>query len=276
MRLRHLLSISATLAFAVLCGCANSDGTQVIPPVVLAMTDTAAPTYDDGEEKIYETYTQVALPLRKPAAGEIPQGKVDPYPHAPFHLASDTRTTIRFTLSNLDNDQHTIELLVNPWNEFVRYNPGVVVDDEATTPNFSGIDRFFILPPLGRVEGIITPDDMVELATDLATAMKLAETPPSADSGFAGPALYNRAFNQQNRSTVFDPVLAPYIPAVIANVVGFDLGLRSYNDAPKVAIEIVIDVEDDQGDRVIPDGDDTKKQGRPGTVLSPPAPPAAD
>lgn len=272
MRLALFVAVSAL----VIGGCASDDGTQVIPPVVLAMTDTAAPTYDDGETKIYETYTQVALPLRKPSADEIPKGKVDPYPHAPFHLASDTRITARFTLSNLDNVQHTIELLLNPWNEFVHYNPGVVVGDEATTPNFSGIDRFFILPPLGRVEGIITPDDMKEMATDLATAMKLAETPPDPMSQFGGPALYNRAFNQQNRSTQFDPVLAPYIPAVIANVVGFDLGLRSYNDAPKVAVEVVLDVEDDQGDRVIPDGDDTKKQGRPGTELSPPAAALAD
>ena len=268
MRLAPLFGFSM---FA-LAACASDDGTQVIPPVVLGMTDTMAPAYDDGQVKIYETYSQIALPLRKPTNDEIPKGQVDPYPRAPFHLASDTRITVRFTLSNLDNNQHTIELLLNPWNEFVRYNPGVIVNDEATTPNFSGIDRFFILPPLGRIEGIITPDDMVEMATDLATAMKLAKIPPADDSQFAGPALYNRAFNQQNRSTLFDPVLAPYIPPVVANLVGFDLGLRSYNEAPKVAVEIVLDVEDDQGDRVIPDGDTDKKQGRPGTVLSPPAP----
>jgi hypothetical protein len=140
------------------------------------------------------------------------------------------------------------------------------------TPNFSGIDRFFILPPLGRIEGILTPDDIVELATDLGTAMKLDKTPQDPMSAFAGPALFNRAFNVQNRSSQPDPLLAPFIPKVVAGIVGFDLGLRTSAPA-KIAIEVVLDVEDNNGDRVIPAGDDTRRVGRPGTVLMPPAAP---
>jgi hypothetical protein len=270
MRARMLTAV--LLALVCPLGCADQGETQVVPPVVLGMLETAAPTYDDGQMQIYEAYQPVELPLRRPSDDERPKGASDPYPRPPFHMASDTRITARFTLSNLEDKPHVVELLVNPWNEFVRYEPGVVVDEEATTPNFSGINGRYILPPLGRVEGIITPDDFVELATDLGTAMKLQKTPPAADSQFAGPALYNRAFNVQNRSSQPDLVLAPFIPSVVANIVGFDLGLRTYEPA-KIAVEVVLDVEDVNGDRVIPVGEDVKRVGRPGTVLSPPAVP---
>jgi hypothetical protein len=270
MRVRTLIGIA--LVSAALGACANDGETQVIPPVVLGMTETTAPAYDDGEMQIYESFLPVPLPLRRPSDDERPKGKADPYPRPPFHLASDTRITVRFTLSNLEDKQHTVELLVDPWNEFVRYSPGVVVGDEMTTPNLSGIDRFFVLPPLARIEGIMTPDDIVELATDLGTAMTLDQRPPAADGEFAGPALYNRAFNIQNRSSRFDPLLAPYIPSVVAGIVGFDLGLRT-NEPAKIAVEVVLDVEDQSDDRVLPAGDDTRRVGRPGDTLSPPAAP---
>lgn len=267
LRFTAFIGIAAlSLSFA---GCAT-DEQQVIPPVVLGMLDTMGPTYDDGQVQIYETHIPVELPLRRPDDAERPQGKVDPYPRAPFHLATDTKITARYTLSNLDNEQHTVELLVDPWNEFVRYVPGVQQGDEETIPNFSGIDRFFILPPLGRVEGSITPDDFRELARDLGTAMTIQQRPPPADGQFAGAVLYNRAFNIQNRSSQPDPVLAPFIPQVAAGIVGFDLGLRSYAKA-KVAVEVVIDVDDDHGDRVIPEGDEARRVGRPGNTLTPPA-----
>jgi hypothetical protein len=268
MRARSIVGLA--LALALPMGCADKGETQVIPPVILGMLETAAPTYDDGQVQIYEAYLPVELPLRRVTDEERPTGTSDPYPRPPFHLGSDTRITARFTISNLEDKPHTVEMLINPWNEFVRYEPGVIVDDEMTTPNFSGIDRFFILPPLGRIEGIITPDDFVELATDLGTAMKLERTPPAADSQFAGPALFNRAFYIQNRSSQPDPVLQPYIPGLVANIVGFDVGLRSYAPA-KVSIEVILDVEDVNGNRVIAEGEDTRRVGRPGTVLSPPA-----
>ncbi|AKU96605.1 hypothetical protein AKJ09_03269 [Labilithrix luteola] len=263
-----LTSVASLLVFA---GCANDGDTQVMAPVVLGMLDTAGPTYDDGQVQMYQVQKSVELPMRQPTGDERPKGQSDPYARPPFNLASDTRITVRFTLTNLDETQHSLELLVDPWNEFVRYVPGLTTDSEdEAEPNFSGIDRFYILPPKGRIEGILTPDDMVELATDLGTAMKLQKTPPAADSAFGGPVLYNRAFNVQNRSSEPDPVLAPYIPKVVAGLVGFDLGLRTYEPA-KIAVEIVVDVQDVNGERVVKPGDSDKSIGRPGGTLTPPA-----
>lgn len=262
----------ATLALA----CTSDDEKEVLPPVVLGMTDTTSPTIEGegAEESIYQVAREVRLPYRQPNDDERPKGQAAPYPRPPFHIAEDSRVTLRFTLSNLDDRQHTVELLIDPWNEFVRYVPGVtVVRDEEEMPNFSGIDRFIIVPPKGRVQGIITPDDMVELAVDLTTAMSLSSNPPPEDSAFAGAALYNRAFNSQNRSSVADPVLQPWIPAArgkVAAVTGFDLGLRTREPA-KVAVELVIDIQDVNGERVVMDDEPDRKVGRPGTELTPPA-----
>ncbi|MBX3210275.1 MAG: hypothetical protein KF764_34905 [Labilithrix sp.] len=259
---------------AVASACAGEDEKEVLPPVVLGMLETTAPTYDDGQQQIYQVGREVRLPYRRPTDEERPRGEQDPYPRPPFHITADSRVTVRYTLSNLDDRQHTVELLIDPWNEFVRYVPGVTtVRDEEVLPNFSGIDRFVILPPKGRVEGIITPDDMRELATDLTIAMALARRPPDAMGAFGGAALYNRTFNIQNRSSQPDPVLQDWMPASTTNlaaVIGFDVGLRTYAQA-KVAVELVIDIEDLNGERVVMDGEEARHVGRPGEVLTPPA-----
>jgi hypothetical protein len=280
MRARFLLGLGVPVA--ALVACAGQTDRQVLPPEVLAMLDTMPPTYDDGLAQLYQVGKEVRLPMRAPRQAERPQGLVDPYPRPPFHLVSDTRISLRFTLSNLDDRRSVVELLIDPWNEFVRYHPGVVQRDGEIRPNASGIQRSFVLGPLERVEGIITADDIAELATDLATAMELARNPP-ADEAYGGPMLYNRAFDVQNHSSEPDPVLAPYQPAavsggVVAGVIGFDLGLRTASPA-RVAVEAVIDIEDINGDRVVREGaqgDDARRLGRPDDELSPPAFPGAE
>ncbi len=256
----------------LLAACAADDEKQVLDPVVMGIVETTAPTYDDGQQQIYEVHSPVELPLRRPDGNETPRGESPPFPRPPFHLASQTRITIRYTLTNLEDKKHTVEMLLDPWNEFVRYVPGVQMDDEETIPNLSGWDKFFVLGPKQRIEGIITPDDVAELATDLGTAMRLQATPPAADSEFGGAVLYNRAFNLQNRSSQPDPVLAPFFPPVVPGLVGFDLGLRTYEPA-RIAVELIIDVEDLEGNRVIQPEDRQKIRafGPPGGTLTPPA-----
>jgi len=135
LSLLTLTTFAFTALALVIAACTNNDATQVIPPAVVGMLDTTAPMYDDGQVQIYQVSSPITLPMRRPNNGEAPQGKVAPYPGTPFLLATDTRVTVRFTLSNLDNVKHTVELLVDPWNEFVAYHPGLVVGTEETTPN---------------------------------------------------------------------------------------------------------------------------------------------
>lgn len=259
---------------ALVTACAAEDEKEVLPPVVLGMLETTAPTYDDGQQQIFQVGREVRLPFRGPSDGERPRGDLEPYPRRPFQLATDTRVTVRYTLSNLDDQQHTVELLIDPWNEFVRYVPGVsTIRQDEVLPNFSGIDRFVVVPPKGRVTGIITPDDMVELATDLTVAMALERRPPDAAGPFRGAVLFNRTFNGQNRSSQPDPVLQDWMPASkadVAAVIGFDVGLRTYAPA-RLAVELVIDMEDVHGERILMDGEEGRQIGRPGNVLTPPA-----
>lgn len=267
--------MSAVVLTVALGACTGDSEKEVLPPVVLGMQETTAPAYDDGQEQLFQVSREVRLPYRRPTDAERPKGDLDPYPRPPFHVVTDSRVTIRFTLSNLDANKHTVELLFDPWNEFVRYVPGVTPgrNPGEQIPNFSGIQRSYILEPMSRIEGILTPDDMVELATDLTTAMALAKRPPDAAGDFGGAALYNRAFNVQNRSSEPDILLQPYLPgakSTVASVIGFDVGLRTREQA-KIAVELVIDIEDLNGERVVMDGEEGNKVGRPGTALSPPA-----
>lgn len=261
-------------AFALALPACTTDGDgRVLDPAVVAMTEATAPIFDDGETQLFQVSVPVELPLRRPTPDERRElGRQAPYPREPFLKARDVRVTVRLTVSNLDDAPHTVELLLDPWNEFVRYVPGTsIVGQDEVVPNFSGISRFVIVPPKERVQAIFTPDDLVEVAVDLGTAMAIAAAPPAADSQLGGAALFNRAFNGQNRSSEPDPLLAPYFPPVVAGVVGFDLGLRT-EAAVNVALEAVIDVEDVHGDRMIERGDDEPRPfGRPGDALSPPA-----
>lgn len=269
MRLVRFFSLLVPLLLA----CSSEGDKEVLPPAVLGMESDTAATYDDGQQQIFQVTREVRFNFRRHEEGERPQGDAPPYRRPPFHVASQSRITVRYTITNLEDKPHTLELLVDPWNEFVRYVPGVQEGDEETIPNFSGIDKFFVLPPKGRIEGIITPDDMVELAVDLTTAMRIQTTPPNDESAFAGAGLYNRAFNIQNRSSEPDPVLAPYMPlGPVAAIIGFDLGLRTYAQA-KIAVEVVIDIEDLEGNRLLEEGGDDRRLGPPGETLTPPANP---
>lgn len=272
--------LSRALSFAavalVVAACADASDNAVLDPAVVAMQDTLAPSFDDGEDQIFQVSREVRMPYKQPSGSETPRGTLAPYPRPPYHVASASRTTVRFTLTNLDDKQHNVRLLVDPWNEFVHYVPGVTaVREDEMVPNLSGIERAFVLRAKERIEGIITPDDMVELATDLVTAMNLAQRPPDAMSELAGATLYNRAFNVQNRSSQPDPVLASWLPGekrTVAAVIGFDLGLRTGEPA-NVAVEVVVDVEDrsDDGKHLVIGDEEGRTLGKPGTALSPPA-----
>jgi hypothetical protein len=270
---------SALVAGLVGLACANSDYTRVSTPVVLSMTDRLAPI-GEGEDQLFEVRLPVPLQIRR-GTNEEKQGlpPLAPYPRTPFYKSSDVRVTVRFTLSNLDDREIIVQLLVDPWNEFVRYDPGPpVVGEEEVAVNLSGIDRFIKIPPKGRVVGIITPDDFIELAKDLGTAQALSRLPPPTPdnngAGTAGAGLYNRAFNTQNRDGENDPLLRAFVPAVGAGITGFDLGMRT-GRAANISIEIVPELVEVSSDkRVVREDEPEPVMGRPGTVISPPPPEA--
>ncbi len=263
-------------------GCSNG-ASQVAQPIALGMTNTLTPFYMDENTTLYEVQVPVPLPIRKPTAAELAAltGKDPPYPRPPFLLDSDEQIEIHYTLTNLDTASHVVELLIDPWNEFVRYRPGItVVSDDETLPNLSGIDEYFVVAGLSRTTGTITPDDTNDLAVKLATVENVMAQPGADMSGITTDGaesydmsstteLINHIFNIQNRTNTGDPLITPYIPSVIAGLTGWDLGLRTSEPA-NVAVEITVDLTDLNGNRIVPVGETEATLAMPTTIITPP------
>jgi hypothetical protein len=290
-------AIAALLAAAA---CSQSSNTQTTPPLDLGMTSTMTPYYQDENTTIYEAQMPVALPVKAPTAADLaslgPTPAGTPYPHAPYLLASAESLEVHYTITNIDSSQHAVWLCLDPWNEFVRWDPGVtVVDDEDTEPNY-GYDLTFLVGAMSRIDGTITTDDMQEIAIKLASVENLLASPealmgtdgglteaglepdggpapddPNADdneNGYDATGIANNIMNPQNRSNGGDPLYTPWIPPVIAGLTGFDLGLRTFEPA-NVAIEITIDITDVNGNRFVQYGSSAAQLGLPPKTLSP-------
>jgi hypothetical protein len=277
-----LSALAVALAVAV-GACTSDSADQVTQPVDVGMTQMTPAYYSDGQLTLYQVEVPVALPVRKMtsadlrAVGAAPKGT--PYPRGVFLRAEDESVEVRYTISNIDTTPHDVWLLIDPWNEFVRWRPGVtVIDDETTLPNF-GYDIEFTVPGKQRIEGTITSDDVHEIAIKLAAVENLLASPQApanaqgtTGNGYGATQIANNIFNPQNRSNSVpsDPIYTPWIPPVIAGVTGFDLGLRTTEKA-NVAVEVTIDVQDLRGDRfVLQDKKSDPQMGLPRQVLSPP------
>ena len=254
-------------------GCEAADSAQVTTPYVVAIGSTEKPSYSDANLTLYESQVPVPFPVRKPTGAELSalKANVSPYPHSPYLLNSDETIEVNYTITNLDNQTHAIWILLDPWNEFVRYKPGVtVVSDDETEPNLSGIEDPVILNPLQRLQGNIEPADMSNLALKLDTAMKIMATTFTMNSPYDAPTLLNHDFNIQNVPGPNDVLLASYTPTVVAGLTGFDLGLQSYEPL-NVAIEVTITVIDNSTTgKILPPGTTTGLIGMPPKILTVP------
>jgi hypothetical protein len=288
---RFALLVAVGLTVGHASGCANGSADQLTKPVAVGMTSQTTPSYDDGNLKLYQVQIPVPLPVRRPSdaerhsLGPAPSGT--PYAQAPFLRAEDESIEVHYVISNVDGAKHTVWLLVDPWNEFVRWRPGVtVVNGDVTVPNFSGYQMGFTIPGKQRIEGTLTSDDMHEMAIKLASVEKeIAAAQATAPQMPAQPGqpqtigncgtdattLANLIFNQQNKSNSGNACYSPWIPPVIAGLTGFDLGLRTMDEAANVAVEITVDVRDLNGNRFVAQDTTTAQLGPPKTVLSPPS-----
>ncbi len=280
----HVLPIASGmwLLAAIAAGCSSADS-QVDHPNIVGMTNTTPAYYSDGNITIYEVQTPVMMPMRTPNKSEAAKlGSAPSYltsfgaTAAPWVKVDDVQTTIRYTITNLDNTQNIVELLIDPWNPYVKYKPGIqIVSDEETLPDLSGYDHYYVLGPMQRIVGTIVPDDTYALAMELATVMNISIVDPTDPNG---NGLFNHTFNLQNRSTPAnpDPLISSFMPKStdVPAMIGFDLGLRSL--APmNVAVEVAVDVQDTVGGKVIPANATANDPNNvpmkpPGATLSPP------
>lgn len=272
---------AGVLALSMLTGCTNGQETQrTLNPQAVGISAQEAPVFSDQDLTLYESKLPVKLPILAPTRTERQELKpnIQPYGREPWLKLDDTQVRVTWTLSNLDKAPHDVELLIDPWNEFARYWPGMdLVDpqEQRFLPNLSGIDIIYYLAgsrsgAASRKHGTFTVQDMDEMAIDFATAMNIIKLVPATSAtqdsnagDYSGPlALVNHAFNVQNRS-YDDPLIAKYIPKVIAGLTGFDIGLRTREPA-NVALEFVVEMLDPHGTGKV------VAQGSASPVLKPP------
>ncbi|HEY2410233.1 MAG TPA: hypothetical protein VGI10_29715 [Polyangiaceae bacterium] len=274
-----VLLASALALFAVACG-GSQETSRNLATSEVGMTNMLAPIFDDGETKIYEVKRGLQFPIVQPDANTMSslEGEAtDPYGRQPWLTTADSKVQLTWTLTNVDTDPHAVEVIIDPWNEFGRYWPGMQVANEAEQelkPNLSGIDYMYPLEGSGagdasRKSGTYTFDDMNEMAIDFATVMNLIKypPPPPADADAADPnatltGYINHAFNVQNRS-YNDPYIAAgspthpgtYVPATIAGLTGVDFGIRTFESA-NIAFEVSVEIVDLGNHRVQEEGSD--------------------
>lgn len=255
--------LAALLLALPLAGCGAEEETRRLDPIQLGMTSDMGAIYDDGEMQLYEVKRPVLFPIKAPSQDQQAQlngAPKPPWPSAPWLLMENVGVQITWTLTNLDPNDHAVEVLVDPWNEYGRYWPGMAVvdaQDEELQPNLSGIDILMELPGTAsgresRRHGTFTFQDMEELAIDFATVMNIIATAPPPDpAADYDPTitLVNHAFAVQNRSHK-DLLIQPYIPNVIPGLTGIDIGLRTRSPA-NIAIEIVVELVDRGEERVL-------------------------
>jgi hypothetical protein len=264
--MKRVVRVAALAALpSVVFACNSGSDTQQLDPMEVAMTDKVAPFYNDGELELFEAQLPVNLPIARPTPADEASlsGAVGPFDHHPWVTASDVSVQVTWTVANLEQTPVTVKILVDPWNEFGRYVPGVTQDGDDAIPNLSGIDMPLLLAgtkgadsAASRAQGTFSYDDMNELATDFATAINIIKSvkPTTTDGVVDDPriGLVNHVFEFQNRSGR-DPLTDPYIPAVIPGLLGFNISLET-TAAANVAIEFTVETIDKNGNRVVPEG----------------------
>lgn len=266
---------------ALLAACKGEDEKRTLEPIELGMTSDMSATYDFGDNgKLYEVSRAVQFPIAAPTQADIAaenSKQAPPFPHYPYLTNKDIAVQVTWTLSNLDGDGHNVSLILNPWNEFGRYVPGIALvnpDEGDYAPNLGGNEVLYELPGTNdpthrssRRHGLITIEDMNEMAIDFATAMNIIANPPTNDAGDDESVTYvNHAFAVEQRSNR-DVLTQPFIPAVIPGLTGVDLVLRTTEPA-NVAVEIVVEVVDKGNNKVLERGSSAQPMAAPTNVIT--------
>lgn len=259
----HWLSVFVVFGCAwLVVGCGSQEESRNLDPEQVGLTPEVPPIFEDDETQLFEVKRGLQFPIVQPSATEadaLNREVVEPYGRKPWVTNKDVKVQLTWTISNLDDEQHVVEMLVDPWNEFGRYYPGMNLTDaenQEFKPNFSGIDRYYVLDgksagASSRRHGTCTFDDMNEMAIDFATVQNMIKFPPPPPNGAQVdpdmpvdplPTYANHAFNFINHS-YNDPLVAPYIPVVIAGLTGVDFGFRTTEKAT-IALDIQIEVVD--------------------------------
>jgi len=213
----------------------------------VALTPATVPALQTEEGGLYIVETHAEAPIRPPSAAELRdlQSGVSRYPGLPFARLpwierEDFAFLVDFSLSNLDDRPHDIDVIINGLNEFHEYVPAVIEqEEEEPIPLHSQWEKRYRLAARQRISITVREEEFDEMAVDLATVVNGA---PSSDQ-----IVYfeNKSYD--------DPRSQPYIPKVIPGLIGLRLGIRS-TAAGNVLLEASVRLRD-AGDKLAEDGE---------------------
>ncbi|HET6337264.1 MAG TPA: hypothetical protein VFG30_28760 [Polyangiales bacterium] len=203
----------------------------------VAMTaDTPAAIESEEGGALFIVEQRADLPIIPPTNAELADRMSGvrayrdlPFPRLPWVERGELEIQIDFTLSNLDDADRDIDVIVNGANEFDEYVPGVTIVEEDPIPLHSQWERRYTVKAKSRITDTVREEDLDEAAVDLATVVNGA---PNSDE-----IVYF-----ENKSTM-DVRSMKYIPAVIPGLVAVRLGLRT-NRAANLLLEASIRVRD--------------------------------
>jgi hypothetical protein len=203
----------------------------------VAMTaDTPAAIESEEGGALFIVEQRADLPIKPPTNAELADRTAGakayknlPFPRLPWVERGELEIQIDFTLSNLDDADRDVDVIVNGANEFDEYVPGVTIVEEDPIPLHSQWERRYTVKAKSRISGTVREEDLDEAAVDLATVVNGA---PNSDE-----IVYF-----ENKSTT-DERSKKYIPAVIPGLVAVRLGLRT-NHAATLLLEASLRVRD--------------------------------
>lgn len=216
-------------------------------PWAFAIQEDTPPFFTSRDGTVYIVEQRIPIEFRQPTADELAAesdiGTAQiPYAHLPFIQRGDIELQIDYTISNLDTESAVdAAVIVNGFNEFHEYNPGVQVIEERVVADYSGWERTIHLDPGARHSGTVRQEELDEVAVDLATVVNGA---PNA----------NLVMHPDSASGL-DPRVQMYVPDVIPALLGARVGMRVEAETPPaLMMEVTLRVTDVRG--VLVHGDD--------------------
>jgi hypothetical protein len=198
----------------------------------VALTADTAPALEVENGALYIVETRAELPVRRPTDAELSalSGNAAPFPRLPWIARDDIAIQVDFTLTNLDDAPHDIDVILNGANEFHEYVPRVLIDEEEAIPLHAQWERRYDLGEKQRVSATVREEELDEMAVDLATVVNGA---PNSDE---------IVYFENNSNT--DARARPFIPKVIPGLIAVRLGLRA-TEASNVLLEVSVRVRDE-------------------------------